>query len=295
MLCDLGKGSLTNRQVLGGADRLGSVSRIELGQSNPGLFDAMLAGKVVVGTYTMRGTIKTMKRDSNFHSVTVEAASEQPEYEGGSFVGGYPRLPPATQIPSCVLCNAPQTFFMQFEFPLDHLWSGSDLAIFACTSCANENYLIPRMLDQPLQGVSVPVGFLEEYQRNFRLVVFPTMQGKLRTDYSRKVAFRRLRLGATEDVSVARSRVGGTPFWILGDETPSRYADAVDLQFLLQWQGDYLFETLPGAPPQVELGLDGNPTNSPEHGYRLFIGNEIYLFGTVPPAHPRVYLLTQCD
>ena len=40
----------------------------------------------------------------------------------------------------------------------------------------------------------------------------------------------------------------------------------------------YQFETVKGAPSQIEIGLFGDPEPSDLPYYQLFIGNEIYLF-----------------
>ena len=68
------------------------------------------------------------------------------------FLGGKPKLPPASRIPNCRLCDSAQTFMFQVAFPGHHDWDGLSLAVFACISCATENFLIPDMLPGHLRG-----------------------------------------------------------------------------------------------------------------------------------------------
>lgn len=209
------------------------------------------------------------------------------------FLGGSPLLPPELEIPCCFLCGSPMAFFFQVQFPPQHVWSGSTLAVFACISCADEDWLIPEMLTGALSGASIPEGFLEDYQRNFRFLVFDGHSAVLREDYSQKVAFRRLELapkGAIEDGS---SKVGGEPTWLLEDEAPSNYAGRVPMGFLLQLEPGLAFETVPGAPVQMTLGLDGRATLADRSSYELFLGNALYLFGTDDASLRLVYAVTQ--
>jgi len=149
------------------------------------------------------------------------------------------------------------------------------------------------MLGGVLRGVEITAGFLSEYQRNFRFIVFDSSQSKPREDVSRRVAFTALRLdpGGGEG---AIGQVGGSPRWLLDDEAPSMYQSA-PMVSLFQFYLGLTFETLEGVPPQVELGLTGEPRPCPFEGYQLFLGNALYCFGTARPAVPVVYALTQVD
>lgn len=73
-----------------------------------------------------------------------------------SYVGGKPRLPLDMNIPKCELCNASLVFFIQITFPESHLWGGHTMSVFSCTSCYDENFLIPEMLDGNLRGGRYP-------------------------------------------------------------------------------------------------------------------------------------------
>ncbi len=212
-----------------------------------------------------------------------------------SFLGGVPSLPISEAIPRCALCAAEQTFFFQVALPDDQVWPRSSVATFACTSCANENYLIPEMLAGRLRAGEIPEGFLTAYQRNFRFLVCETDEATLRREYVEKVRFHRLEVVTSGDPSAAGNKIGGVPNWLLEDETPSTYACKVPMSFLLQLEPGLRFETVEGAPRQIELGLDGKPGPASRLHYELFIGNALYLFGTNDPELRLVYAITQID
>jgi hypothetical protein len=196
-----------------------------------------------------------------------------------SFVGGRPHLPPEEALPLCRLCGSEQAFFFQIAFPDDHDWRGTSVAVFACVSCTNEDRLIPEMLPEPLNGADIPEGFLDTCQENFRLLVFPTRSAIVR-EYTEKVRFRRLTLESGGEPAVAFGRLGGVPAWVQEEERPASYARQVAMTFLMQIQPECEFHTVPGAPRQVALGLDGKPTMTSRTHYELFLGNAVYLFGT---------------
>lgn len=210
-----------------------------------------------------------------------------------TFIGGIPRLPGSITIPHCKLCDAQLTFFFQIGFPQELEWGGLSLAVFACTSCAHEDYTIPPMLAGDLRGVNIPAGFLDSYQINFRLVVFMTDVATLRTDYIEKVKFKKWNLLPVNDPYVWENKIGGEPNWIQGDETPATYADESQMIFLLQIVEEFEFEILESAPPQKRIfefpGLQSLPF------YRLWNGNGLYFFGTRDYSPPLVYALTQID
>lgn len=209
-----------------------------------------------------------------------------------SFIGGKPKLLPGEAIPVCKLCNAPQTFFFQVAFPADNEWAGLSLATFACTSCADKKQLIPQMLDVPLPGVDIPDGFLESYQVNFRFLVFESAKAVVHAAYQEKVAFQRLELEPT-DPATPGNKLGGDPNWLQEDEAPASYAGRTPMFFLVQLERGLQYPTVAGAPPQIKIGLSGNPQPANYPYYKLFISNAIYLFGTEDRAQPLVYALTQ--
>jgi hypothetical protein len=210
-----------------------------------------------------------------------------------SFLGGKPRLPDDEPLPWCQLCGAQQTFFFQVAFPPGHPWKGFSLAVFACTTCAHEDYTIPEMLPGRLQGAHIPENFLNAYQVNFRLLVFKTAHGRLRREYVERVRFAAWKLVPADVETAFASKVGGQPAWILGDETPALYGEGISLVFLMQLVQDFEFPIVENAPQQARLFQF--PDMKPLPFYRLFNANALYFFGTMSHAAPLVYLLTQCD
>ncbi|MFF2445494.1 hypothetical protein ACFVSW_00215 [Neobacillus sp. NPDC058068] len=224
----------------------------------------------------------------------MEDHSNQKQMEGDlSFIGGHPCIPASMEIPVCQLCGAEQTFFFQVAFPEEHIWHGFSMAVFACTSCAHEEYLIPEMLQDTLRGVDIPEGFLEDYQKNFKCNIFETKKGVYRDSYQEKIQFKRWKQTSTSEPKIANNKLGGQPNWLLGDETPATYKISVPMLFLMQLMEDIKFEIVQDAPPQIRLGLRGNPEPSKHHYYELFLANNIYFFGTKERLKPLVYVLTQ--
>jgi hypothetical protein len=159
----------------------------------------------------------------------------------------------------------------------------------------DDRHVIPRMLEGELFGADIPAGFLDEYQVNFRAIVCPAEGAVARLDYGReRVRYKKLRAIPVKATEACESRLGGLPAWLLGDETPRSYAGRGEMSFLMQFAAQQRFEISPEAPPQIELGLDGKPRPSRDPWYELFLGNQLYAFGT-PKEDPKVYLLTQRD
>lgn len=148
------------------------------------------------------------------------------------------------------------------------------------------------MLTGQLSGADIPLGFLDGYQTNFRFLVFRRASAQLVEDYRQRIAFKCIRLEVMDSDSEI-GQVGGTPAWILGDEFPSSYNSHTPMEFLLQLKSGLKFPILSSANPQIELDISGRPKPSPEPFYQLFLGNELYLFGTVGLSTPLVYAITQ--
>lgn len=210
-----------------------------------------------------------------------------------SFIGGFPSLPKDTILPVCTLCGAQQTFFFQTAFTEEHCWKGYSLAAFLCTSCADENHLIPEMLKGELKGADIPKGFLEKYQTNFRFVVAKTEDCIIREDYNPKIKYMPLKIKKSLFSSSLGIRLGLKPDWVLEDESPASYDSSTKMVFLCQVPQDYEFPIINGAPPQIELDLGGVPTESSREYYEYFIGNAVYLFGTEDLQEPLIYAITQ--
>ena len=225
--------------------------------------------------------------------LAVSSASQSPQDD--SFVGGLPKLPQGEGIPRCKLCGAEESFFFQVAIPKGNAWGGLSLAVFACTSCADENQLIPQMLPGPLSGADIPSGFLESYQTNFQFLIFETTWASPYEKYQEKLKFQPLRLEKASNPDIDENKIGGNPNWLLDDESPKTYGGDTPMFFLLQLLQGFQFEIGKSAPRQIELGLDGSPQPSPLDYYQLFNGNKIFLFGTEDRVRPLVYALTQVD
>lgn len=212
-----------------------------------------------------------------------------------SFIGGLPRIPKNISIPDCELCGHQQTFFLQVALPDGHEWFGFTLAIFSCTSCANEEYLIPEMLQTSPFNANIPKGFLEGYQKNFRFLLFNTDKGVLNNDYLEKIIYKPIDLKFSDNPNINENKIGGVPNWILENESPRKYNGSLDMFFLMQIKQDFEFKISENAPPQIELDLSGRPSPSSNSFYQLFNGNFIYLFGVDDRSTPLVYTITQVD
>lgn len=208
-----------------------------------------------------------------------------------SYVGGKPSIPAEVSIPTCRLCEQKQTFIFQVAFPPKSDWHGRSLACFACMRCADENFLIPEMLSNHLQGHDIPGGFLDLYQKNFAFLVFPTDDARMLESYDEQVAFSALDVTPGHEVGDF-AKIGGAPDWMLDDESPATYDSNVPMVFLIQLVPGLQFDIVDGAPPQTELDIMGNPSPSPLGHYQLFLGNTIYMFGTTV-GDPLVYAITQ--
>ena len=211
--------------------------------------------------------------------------------EFDSFAGGKPKLPIEESIPKCTLCSSEQTFFFQVDFPIGHIWEGFSLAVFACTSCVDEENLIPEMLSVPLKGATIPDNMLINYQTNFKLLVFPTERGVIKNTYQEKIKFSRFITGFQPIDSQRFCSFRDTPRWILEDECPKEYENSA-MKFLFQVHINLEFPILKSAPQQKNVDY-GVPWPDMDH-YMLFNQNEIYFFGKERPSN-EIYVLTQVD
>ncbi|MWC27342.1 hypothetical protein [Paenibacillus sp. MMS18-CY102] len=218
---------------------------------------------------------------------SVQSSSER------SFIGGHPVIPLEYGLPACQLCDSPLTFFYQIAFPIGHAWHGKSMAVFACTCCVDEDHYIPRMLDVPLPGAVIPEDFIRDCQNNFRIIVFPTGDGVMRSGYEPKVKYKTIELLPSDD-DTNGNKVGGHPNWLLEDESPAMLENGTPMVFIMQLLEGFTFETLPSAQPQAKLNLRGDVHYPDSEYYELFISNQVYFFGTVS-GEPVAYVLTQID
>ncbi len=213
--------------------------------------------------------------------------------EHNSFIGGKPKIPLEKMIPNCSLCGSSQTFMFQVAFPDKSCWEGKSLAMFFCTSCADEDYFIPEMLNSKLKNVDIPLNFLTKYQKNFSFITFSTEQGILKQDYEEKVKFHMLEIEPSTTIGNF-GKIEGEPDWILEDESPKSYNSIYEMYFLFEIIPNFQFPICQSAPKQIELNLSGEPEQSRLDYYELFLGNGIYFFGT-KTEEPLIYTLTQVD
>ena len=159
----------------------------------------------------------------------------------------------------------------------------------------HEDYTIPEMLKTSLKDADIPAGFLEEYQKYFKVFIYPQGSYDLRQDYKQQVAFHQLHI--SDDFTNGENKqlfanIGDEADWMLGDESPSTYNKKTKMSYLFQTKEGYEFETIDNATKQKVL-WGHNLKDSPIPEYSLFNSNEIYFFGT-DDIEKKVYILTQC-
>jgi hypothetical protein len=231
----------------------------------------------------------------------LESIREEQRPEDTTFIGGVPRLPAEVTLPHCAFCGALQSFIFQVAFPADHVWVGYTLAFFYCTACEypDDEIIIPMFFKREGETLDIPADFLEEYQMNFRVLVFPTEQGQLRQDYEPRVRFSRWDMLPVADASPEPekphppflAKVGGQPFWYRSDNAPTTFAGAVPMHFLMQVELRSV-NIVPDAPPQMYTNMYREWVQY-EGKYSLFLGSGIYFFGTPEPDQRLVYIAIQ--
>ncbi len=164
------------------------------------------------------------------------------------------------------------------------------MAQFSCTSCADNDLLIPQMLNGPLPGVSVPDGFLIDYMKNFSCLVFETALGVRCDTYEDKIRFRAL--SSSANISADVFGLLYDPTWVLEDESPGVYGENDALEFVFQLAPYLEFRINDNADPQIMIGLSGDQERSAFRHYELLIGNTCYYFGTTTEQR-HVYIITQ--
>jgi hypothetical protein len=200
-----------------------------------------------------------------------EATDNQPE-DADTFQGGYPKLPEGTTRPTCSKCQADLTFFFQVAFPATHPWR-------------------EHSIEGQLAAAEIPDDFLGRYATNFRTIVFETKAGRVQRLYPARVQF--AMLVPCERPKTALAQVGGNPVWVLENESPIKVAGS-SAAFLFQLRQGLEFQTVDGAPPQMDVALDGSLQPRSPGKYQLFLANEVYFFGPTEP-NSLVYILTQVD
>jgi len=206
-----------------------------------------------------------------------------------SFVGGCPNLQGDVPLPTCDFCAAQMTFYFQIGLPEGHEWAGKILSFFGCTSCEPLNFGTP---PSPPDVQRPPDGFLDTFQKNFRVMVQDAGDHELRRDLEPRIEFERLVLRPSRKTKVASTHIGGRPVWTwYGDETPVSYQGQPFI-FLLQIVDDWNFTKMPEAPEQYCYPFLGDPYPHPG-SYEIFSGLPLYFFGVVHEGRYQVYVLNQ--
>jgi hypothetical protein len=228
--------------------------------------------------------------------ITHEKTTQEQDKKANSFIGGVPKLPKKFDIPLTEETQTQMTFFFQYEFPKDHHYEGLILSMFATTDFCNDDFTIPEMLTGVLKDIDIPEGFLDKYQRYFKMFLYENKEYELREDYNPKLLYKKLITSEkVEDNSTLFAEINEKPDWILDDEAPGTYNSTEKLFFLFQMKEDYEFEKREEAPRQQLLAGEDGLTLCDSFGrdYDLFNGNEIYFFGT-KNDDKKIYIITQC-
>ncbi len=214
--------------------------------------------------------------------------------EEDTFIGGKPKLPPDVSLPSCRLCGKELAFFFQVAFPQGHKWEGKSMAVFYCVEEWHDRYCIPELPDGPsLNKVDVMADFLNQYQRNFRVLVFDTAKAVPVEGYQEKVAFRSMAITQEDKTDSGWDMViGGRPVWIMGQaERPASVAGDEKPALPLQLREDFKFPILADAPREAALFFSTKV--SPFLWYSLFARDRIYFWGGQGQEGEKVYISVQ--
>jgi hypothetical protein len=215
-----------------------------------------------------------------------------------SFCGGMPNIPEKTPWPFCTLCERPLTFFFQIRFPSAHIWHGRNLAVFHCVECVTKESVYPILTPSELpfshhyKAQQIPDKALENYQTNFRCVVFDSKDVcGLRNDYSPKLVFNEFVFSKFDKDIGKKTKLGGACVLPDGgcDEYPKVYMGE-EMVFLMQLAENYTFPKLPNAPNQRLISNNGSRFRN-ELNYQFFFGLGACFFGTRNLSPSAVYIM----
>jgi hypothetical protein len=222
----------------------------------------------------------------SYKIVKLPATEQDPNRR--SFQGGSPVMPSEIESPRCKLCDAELTFFFQVEFPTKTAWAGRTLCMFACTTCQDLEYGLPRRPPgYTVEKVVIPDGYIEEYQIDFRTLVFENTQVAVpRSDIVARFdhqpfEFQRL----TDNNKSYESKIGGRPYGLYESEVPLSYMGSA-MTFLMQLEYEWVFKVREGMP--LVPGFGGLP----DQEGALFWGLPTYFSGTIDLQPPKVWVLT---
>ena len=168
------------------------------------------------------------------------------------------------------------------------------MAVFYCVEEWHDRYCIPELPDGPsLNKVDVTADFLNQYQRNFRVLVFDTAKAVPVEGYQEKVAFRSMAITQEDKTDKGWDMViGGRPVWIMGQaERPALVAGDKKPVLLLQVREDFKFPILPDAPREAAPFFSTKV--SPFLWYSLFARDRLYFWGGQGQEGEKVYISVQ--
>ena len=206
-----------------------------------------------------------------------------------SFIGGIPYLPGNSEIPNCRLCGQTMTFYLQIQFPKNHLWNGKIVSLFYCTKTHHENHGWPHLPPSLLSDAVTP-GFLEEYQYNFRILVYAQESVRLAKDYNPIIKYQKIELIPTRKTASLETRLGGKPAFRQRTNLPKFY-QGLPFTFLMQFDDGWAkFKKIETAPSQThDLDWERTMGNYIAPYYEFFHVSRLVFFGT---ENNEIYIMT---
>jgi hypothetical protein len=209
-----------------------------------------------------------------------------------TFIGGVPRLPADAQIPRCGHCGSEMTFYFQVAWPEGSPLPGYSFACFACTSCDGIHAGIPECVSGAPLGAEVPEGLCDYTARRYAYLSFPTTDGRPALQYTPRVVFKRWLVRPATTASYNGVKIGGVPTWAYEDYWPATICGQPAF-FLMQIPGDYYYEPMETAPPQMVYDCFKEKVVPCRGDFDLFLANWIYFFGSMTENGPKVYAIVQ--
>lgn len=207
-----------------------------------------------------------------------------------SYIGGKPMLPDGVQIPKHPKTKSQMTFFFQILMPDTHEWAGQLISIFCVTDDYDPENIIPEMIEYNRSNYDVRSDCQQFNQNYFKVIVSDFKSCKVKDEYKEIIEYKPLIFRSEADN--AFSFIGGTPNWIIEDESPTTL-DGKKIDFLFQTSTDLYFSKLSCAPKQKieDFEKSSGIRDSYIDDYSLFAGNAIYFFGE--KTTKRVYMVLQ--
>ena len=178
-------------------------------------------------------------------------------------IGGYPVLPNGTAWPKCEASGSNMVMFLQFDVPeIVGLGKGYHLTIFMSPEI-NE---IP-CFNLVANGKPLPEGFEANFEKHFKAYLFKGGQ-QLEEEDQYLVSYS---LELSKNSSQNCFKVGGAPEWLQDAELPIG-PKGEEFKFIAQIPEGHGFPKKTSAPEQ--------PDSFSANDYCLFLGNQIYIFGS---------------